>query len=205
MPLTLELYGTNSKQTGRLIIDRNNLIVAYHADFSMKSTNKAMKNRDETSTLIHNSYAYSNMGKICELYPLSSKQNFAKTEDPRHDALEHMSEYDRYECKHAHWIFKDDINFNLIYLIFSNLHTDNRPDLISNDCINNILAISKQYFLELDTSDTAKRIEAEYREHKESEFQKAALAVEEKKNLESSLNHKSSYDFNVSYPRMRGK
>lgn len=196
MPLTLELYGTNLKQTGRLIIDRNNLIIAYHADSSMKSINKAFKNRDEVSTLIWNSYAYSNNENICKLYPLSSRQNFAKTDDPRHDALEHMSVYDRYECKHAHLIFKDDINFNLIHLIFSNLYIDNRPDLISNDCINNILAISKHYFSELDTSDTAKRLEAEYRELKEREFQKATLTVEKQKNMESSLDHQSSFETN---------
>jgi len=196
MPLTLELYGTNSKQTGRLIIDRNNLIIAYPADSSMKSINKAFKNRDGASKLIHNSYAYSNNGKICELYPLSSKQNFANAGDPRHDALEHMSGYDRYECKHAHWIFKDDIDFNLIHLIFSNLHIDNRPDLISNDCINNILAISKNYFSELKTSDTAKRIEAEYRELKEREFKKATLIVEKQKKKESSLDHQSSFETN---------
>jgi hypothetical protein len=186
MPLTLELIGSNPKNSGQLIIDRNNLIVAYYSDSSIESINNALSNRLRLGNLITESYEYSKNKEIAKKHPLTPNKTYAETDDPRHDALEHMSSYDRYECQHGHLIFKDDINFELIKLIFSNLKIGSHTDLISYECINKIISTSEEYFLELDTSDTAKRIEAEYREYKNREFEAAALITNYQENLTSS-------------------
>jgi len=175
MPLTLDIYGSNPKNNGHLIINRNNLIITYYyCTDELSQERQVTITRDRFAKLIWDTYNKYDDGKIIKKFPESSAQNFSMTEDPRHDALDHMCSYDR-KNMHFHLILKDDINFELIQMLFSNMQIDNYTDLISSECILDILKICNGYFKELETSATAQQIEADYRECKDKEFAKAKI------------------------------
>lgn len=171
MALILQLYGSDTKNTGHFIIDRNNLIWSYPFEANDKSSlNKAISNRSRLRNVISQQYTH--------LLPyISYAESFSTTEDPRHDALEHLSDYDRRLSVHSHMILSEDVNLMHLKLFFGNFPTKGVDDLISQECIQNILLTAEQYFLEFKTSEVARTIEEDYRQQKEKEFDEALAKV----------------------------
>lgn len=162
MPLTINLFGLSPENHGHIIIDRNNLIFAY----PIVNVDLAVKNITDIESILRADFCT----KILSL--ISTERNFLETEDLRHNALEHLCDYDRYKCVHTHAIFKDDVSLHIMEIFFNSL-SQCPETFISKNCIKMNLEIVSQYFYELENSERAQKIETEYRKDKHNEYKQA--------------------------------
>jgi hypothetical protein len=162
MPFSIEMYDKDGKATGKFIVDRNLLIFAFVDE--------------ETCNLFRMFDQYIDT-RCMEL----SSDTFAETEDPRHDALEHVSQYDRHQF-HLHYIFTKDVLFKIVKLLFDRFEDrykrDKSLDLImSKQCREEIVATTERYFEWLSNSPDGRVIEQQYRSMKDREFKEAEAQV----------------------------
>lgn len=174
MPLTIELY--KNKEAGRLIIDRNNLIIQF-----LPNSNVI----DDPSNLI----AYKKRNSFSDGPILNSPLLvFRDISDPRHIITEHMCEVDK-GSYHMHCIFPHAINIGMIMQF---INDDKRAlwlQYISEECYESLMPIIKSYFTELATDKSADEIEKSYRKDKEYEFitMSRQLQLDERKKTRSTV------------------
>lgn len=166
MPLTLQLYGSDLKNTGTFHIERNNMLFYYSFDQNnSRSFYQAIHNRDRLRDSV-----LEGESRLADYR--SKDRGFAMTEDPRHDVLGHLSHYDRHDSAHFHVILSEDVNLIHLKLFFKDFSTKGIEDLISEECVNYILETAEQYFLEFKKSNIAQENEMDYLQQKDKELRK---------------------------------
>lgn len=168
MPLTMQIYGEKRSAEGEkirinfghLIVDRKNIIFAYLQD---------------GSELIYDLRNKINL----MLFMNSSKQRLAddkKEVNPNktlHLIEQHLSLYDKKFCIHLHSFFKNDLTFENIRDIFQDEAMEMFPEVLSKECIDNVIEISREYFFDIKNSSTSNKLEEEYRDEKKKMYQDA--------------------------------
>ena len=150
MPLTLESYGTHGP-TGHIIIERNYVIFTVSGDFS--SIND-VNNRERILASLKKNHELEILEKNEKVFDATGYQT-----------INHLSTYDMNEI-YARIDFTNDINFIDLNNILNHSAMYDIEDLISQDCIKQVLTIAEKYFAELEVSEKAQKIEKEYREDK---------------------------------------
>lgn len=158
----MEMFNIDNKPIGKMIIDRNNLIFV----FNNAKESTASRQREVLCRFLESSE-----------FRYKTRSSFASTEFLRHDALDHMSPYDR-KTIHLHESLLSDVDSTFIDAYFQGLeavyHKEMRTnDLVSYESLVEMHKIALLYFDELRRGEKADTIEHTYREDKEKEYIKA--------------------------------
>ncbi|MBA2709643.1 MAG: hypothetical protein H0U57_03500 [Tatlockia sp.] len=168
MPLFLEFYDEKFVDFGKFIVDRNIITIGYP-----RFSPDAFKNIRTIAEVVEK----------CSYYKEHRLEKSFDAEDPKHLSEEHLSSYDKIHLAHYHFIFKTDINYEIVKEMLHHLfsYKFNHFDIIpvSDKCIYENLDIAANYFDELDKNPGAVKIEQEYRDDKQLEFKKITKSLNE--------------------------
>lgn len=186
MPLTCEMLDEKGSQSGKLMIDRNYLLFAFPATLGRE------ENAEKLTTILEN---FLNKNEIFDEAGMISPAIFlGMSDDLRHDAFEHISEYDGYDCIHIHMRHITDIDAKMVENFFTSIEKhsikDTNIDLImSKQNRVEILATANKYFKELATKSSAKTIEKFYRQTKKEEYGRAEAKMVADGTLDEKATH----------------
>ena len=189
MLLTVKLYNTyknvdseiSHDTTGHLIFDRNNIIFVFP---------KSNLSCEQSQRIVMDFLASNEIEK--RLFRATKTKNrltpYARTSDPRHDVLDHMSSFDRYNTRHYHVDLEEDVTPQIaekfLSLINQSAVQDSTIDVVMGpECRDEIEVILKKYNTNEDKyqSEEADQAARDYRSSKEVDFKKATQKVEKEK------------------------
>lgn len=165
MPLTIEFSDYKKKEYGRLVIDRDNLII----QFLPKSDSEV-----DQEAAIEKRRRFSEMSGRYWLDTIPELVRYDQDiDDERHLIADHVSEADK-AGYHTHVKFIRNIDLEIMRLVISSIPKREWLEFISEECYESLLEVIAKYFLEIqgkiktELSPSPAKIEQFYQEEKKT-------------------------------------
>lgn len=157
MPLTVELNDHRRNKYGRLVIDRDNLIIQFLPNSESDADKAIAHERKEAFKLLINECVTSKLRALAIMD--------TDIDDPRHIVTDHMCITDKGGF-HLHFKFNQPINFEIMREFILCIPERDWLAYISQDCYEQLKTSISAYFRELKQSSAARSNEQYYLDEK---------------------------------------